>query len=166
MSILQFSKYFQLIFDNSNANNDKQIKQKIANFSELSNFSSWSFWGKPFWNQKLFLLTASGRRSCYTLVRPFLMLSCFPNKNNVVETRKYCVYYVSEHLKYCSQINEYWLNKNACLNIVLHIPLVTCQRCIRCINEKLFKIFKTLAPFLLAHVFRFCLKERGNEFIV
>ena len=49
------------------------------------------------------------------------------NKNNVVETvscfayqlsKEYCVYYVSEHLKYCSQINEYWLNKNACLNIV------------------------------------------------
>ena len=24
-----------------------------------------------------------------------------------------------EHFKYCTQINEYWLNKNACLNIVL-----------------------------------------------
>ena len=33
--------------------------------------------------------------------------------------KKYCVYYMSEHLKYCTQINEYWLNKNACLNIVL-----------------------------------------------
>ena len=50
-----------------------------------------------------------------------------PNKNNVVETiscfvyqlsKKYCVHYVSEHLKYCSQITEYWLIKNACLNIV------------------------------------------------
>ena len=45
MSILQFSEHFQLIFDNSNVNNDKQIKQKMsnffsANFSELSNFSS------------------------------------------------------------------------------------------------------------------------------
>ena len=35
----------QLIFDNSNVNNDRQIKQKMANFfsanlSELSNFSS------------------------------------------------------------------------------------------------------------------------------
>ena len=26
-------------------------------------------------------------------------------------SKKYCVYYVSEHLKYCSKINEYWLNK-------------------------------------------------------
>ena len=50
------------------------------------------------------------------------------NKNNVVETvscfvyqlsTKYCVYYMSEHLKYCTQINEYWLHKNVCLNIVL-----------------------------------------------
>ena len=50
------------------------------------------------------------------------------NKNNVIETiscfvdqlsNKYCVYYVSEHLKYCSQTNEYWLNKYSCLTIVL-----------------------------------------------
>ena len=50
------------------------------------------------------------------------------NKNNVVEiiscfvdqlSKKYCVYYVSEYLKYCSQINEYWLNKNVCMNMVL-----------------------------------------------
>ena len=27
-------------------------------------------------------------------------------------------YIMSEHLKYCTQIKEYWLNKNACLNIV------------------------------------------------
>ena len=48
VSILQFAEHFQLIFDNSDVNNDKQIKQKMAhffsaNFSELSNFSSLSF---------------------------------------------------------------------------------------------------------------------------
>ena len=48
VSILQFFEHFQLIFDNLNANNDKQIKQKMvnffsANFSELSNLSSSSF---------------------------------------------------------------------------------------------------------------------------
>ena len=32
MSILQLSEHFQLICDNSNVNNDKQIKQKMANF--------------------------------------------------------------------------------------------------------------------------------------
>ena len=32
---------------------------------------------------------------------------------------KYCVYYVFEHLKYWPQINEYWLNKYVCQNIVL-----------------------------------------------
>ena len=75
--------------------------------------------------------------SLFTLVRPFPKLSffnsftnffwtnfCHQNKNNVVETitcfvyqlpRKKCVYYVSEHLKYCTQINEYWLN-NKCLS--------------------------------------------------
>ena len=38
-------------------------------------------------------------------------------------SKKYCVCYVSEHLKYCIQIhvNEYWLNKNAWVNIVLGI---------------------------------------------
>ena len=34
-------------------------------------------------------------------------------------SKKYFGYYVSEHIKYCTQINEYWLNKNVCLNIVL-----------------------------------------------
>ena len=139
--ILQFSEHFQLIFDNSNVNNDKQIKHKIANFfsanfSKLSNFSLSSFWEKPFWYQKLLLLTATVWRYCYTLIRPFPTLSCLPffgtnfrhqNKNNFIEatsyfvyqlSKKYCIYYVSEHLKYCRQINEYWLNKNACLNIV------------------------------------------------
>ena len=66
-----------------------------ANFSELSNLSTLSFWEKPLWNQKLFLLTATAQRSCYILVRPFTILSCFPffgtnfrhqNKSNVVET--------------------------------------------------------------------------------
>ena len=83
MNILQFSKHFQLIFDNSNVNHDKQIKQKIANFfsanfSELSNFSLSSFWEKPFWNQKLLLLTTTARRSCYPLVMPFPTLNCCP----------------------------------------------------------------------------------------
>ena len=30
----------------------------------------------------------------------------------------YCVYYVSEHLKFYTQINKYWLNKTICLNLV------------------------------------------------
>ena len=50
------------------------------------------------------------------------------NKNNVVETiscfvyqlsKKYCLYYVCEHLKYCTQINEYCFKKHACLSIIL-----------------------------------------------
>ena len=134
MSILQFSEHLQLLFDNSNVNNDKQIKQTMAiffsaNFSELSNFSFSSSWGKPLWNQKLLLLTATARSSCYTLVRliPTLTFCHFSHtfleliiatKIKTMCQKKNCVYYMSEHLKYCAQINEYWFNKYACLNIV------------------------------------------------
>ena len=106
------------------------MSTKITNFSELSNFSSSSFWGKPLWNKKLLVLIATDRRSCYTIVRPFSTLGCFPfflqtfwelifaikiktmllKQSAVLFTscqKKYCVYYVSEQLKYCSQINEY-----------------------------------------------------------
>ena len=43
------------------------------------------------------------------------------NTNNVIQTTNcfidklskiYCVYNVSEHLKYCTQVNEYRLNKS------------------------------------------------------
>ena len=83
-----------------------------ANFSELSNFSSSSFWEKPLWNQKLFLLTATARRSCYILVRPFPTLSCFllfftnffgtnfryQNKNNGVEIIRCFVYQLKKKI--------------------------------------------------------------------
>ena len=42
VSILQFSGHFQLIFDNSNVNNDTQIKQKMANFF-LQTFQNYQF---------------------------------------------------------------------------------------------------------------------------
>ena len=123
-SIFFQAVFLELIFDTT-------IKTMFLNV-----FSS-SFWGKPPWNQKLLPLTATARRSCYTLVRPFpnFFGTNFrhQNKNNVVETsyfgffffclpaiKKYCVYYVFEHLKYRSRINEYWLNKNVCLNILLN----------------------------------------------
>ena len=119
MSIFQFSQRFQLIFDNSNVNNDTQIKQKMANFfSALFRIIKFFF---------IILLKNA------TLESPFITLSCFPflhkffwnnfrhqNKNNVIETiscfvyqlsKKYCVNYMSEHLKYCIQIKEYWLKK-------------------------------------------------------
>ena len=32
--------------------------------------------------------------------------------------------YVSEHLIYCTQLNEYCLNKNACLNIIIESELL------------------------------------------
>ena len=80
-------------------NKTKKGKLFSENFSKLSNFPSSYLWGKPLWNQKLLLLTATARGSCYTLVRSFPTLSCFPffinffgtnfrhqNKTNVVET--------------------------------------------------------------------------------
>ena len=60
---------------------NKTIKWRTffsANFSELFNFSSLSFWKKTLWNRKMLPLTATARRSCYTLVRPFPTLSCIP----------------------------------------------------------------------------------------
>ena len=49
-------------------------KTKNGKFYRIIKF----FWGNPLWNQKLLLLTATARRSCYTLVRPFPTLSYFP----------------------------------------------------------------------------------------
>ena len=109
--ILQFSEHFKLIFDNSNANNDKQIKQKMTNlfsvnFSKLSNFSSLSFWVKPIRKKKLLLLTTTARRSCCTLVSwvVFYFFTNFfgtnfnhQNKNYVVKT-KYKRYFFGDFL--------------------------------------------------------------------
>ena len=136
MSILQFSEHFQLIFDNSNVSKGKKIKQKKANFfaANLSDLSKCFFLillrQDPL-KSKVALTTATARPSCYTLAgKTFSKVELFSifshtyfgtnfrhqNKNNVVETIncfvyqlsiKYCVYYVSEHLKYCAQINEY-----------------------------------------------------------
>ena len=102
-------------------NKTKNGELFYANFSELSNSSSSSFWEKPLWHQKLLLLTATPRRSCYTLFQRWgvflIHTNLFgtnfrhQNKNNVIETiswfvyqlsKIYCIYYVSEHLKYCS----------------------------------------------------------------
>ena len=89
-----------------------------ANFSELSNFSSSSFWEKPLWNQKLLLLTATARRSCYITSKTFpnvelfsVFLQTFLELIFATKIKtmllfssyqeKYCIYYVSERLKYC-----------------------------------------------------------------
>ena len=87
------------------------------------------------------------------------------NKNNVGEkfccfvnqlSKKYCVYYVTEHLKYCTQINEYWLNKYACLNIVLHILIF-------------FFFFNFYCLWIIQHLkvfnlYHFSLHRRGYEY--
>ena len=64
----------------------------------------------------------------YSILSQTFLKQIFTTKiKTIVETvcclvyersKKYFVYYVFEHLKYCAQINEYCLNKNACLNIV------------------------------------------------
>ena len=58
-SISQFFKHFQLIFDNSNVN-DKQIKQKRANF----------FFCKLFRNIKFFFLILLGEATLESIVTP------------------------------------------------------------------------------------------------
>ena len=55
------------------------------------------------------------------LIFPTKIKTMLLNKSAVLFTscqKKYCVYYVSEHLKYCTQRNEYFFNKNSYLNIV------------------------------------------------
>ena len=147
VSILQFFEHFQLIFDISNVNNDKQIKQKIGELFFWNLFRIIKFFflillrevtleskiATTNRNISAFLLYTSKTFPNVENVVFHFFTNFFgtnfrhQNKNSVVETiscfvfklsKKYCVYYVSEHLKYCSQINEYWLNKNACVNIV------------------------------------------------
>ena len=116
-----------------NVNNDKQIKQKMANFFsanflELSNFSSSSFWRIFFCKLvriiKVFKVAPTNRNSSALLLhtsktcsnaelfsffsQTFLELIFATKiktmllKQSAVDqlSKKYCVYYVSEHLKY------------------------------------------------------------------
>ena len=71
-SMLQFSEHFQLIFNNSNVNNGKEVKQKLANFF-LQTFQNYQIYlNHPSErSQKLLLLTATVWRFCYTPVRPY-----------------------------------------------------------------------------------------------
>ena len=139
MSILQFAEHFQLIFVNSNVNNDQQIKQKRPNFFcklfRIIEFFLLSLLREATLESKVaatnrktsvFLLRTSKTFSNVELFSIFsqtflglifdtkiitMLLKQSAVKNN-------CVSYVSKHLKYCLQINKYWLNKSACLNIV------------------------------------------------
>ena len=75
--------------------------------------------GKTFSNVELYSIFSETflELICATKIKAMLL-----KQSTVLFTScqiKYCVYYVSEHLEYCSQTNEYWLNKNDCLNIVL-----------------------------------------------
>ena len=143
MSILQFSAHFQLIFDSSNVNNDKWIKQTNGEhfFCKLFRIIKFFF---PILLREVTLqskVAPTNRNSSAfllhtnkTFFQRFVVFHKFFHKIFAIKIKtmllnqaavlftncqkKYCVYYVSEHLKYCTQINEYWLNKNACLNIV------------------------------------------------
>ena len=128
VSIFQFSEHFQLIFDNSNVKNNKQIKQKIGNFSRIIKFFFLILLGKATLETKVdptnrnnsaFLLHTSKTFSNVELFsifsQTFLEL-IFATKLKTILLRQsavlftscqYWVYYVSEHLKYCIQINEY-----------------------------------------------------------
>ena len=96
----------------------------LQTFQELSNLSSSSFWGKTLWNQKLlrnssaFLLHTKKIFSNFELFSIFsqsLLELIFATKIKTILLKQSAVlftsvYYVSEHLQYCTQINEYWLH--------------------------------------------------------
>ena len=110
-----------------NVSSDKQIKQQNFELSFCKLFRIIKS------NSSEFLLHSSKtfpKVELFTIFSQSFFGTNFrlQNKNNVLEiisnciyqlSKKCCLYYVFEHLKYCSQINEYWLNKNAGLNIVL-----------------------------------------------
>ena len=79
---------------------------------------------KPFSNVELF-----------SIFRQSFFGNSFPDQNKYIAigtttflvdqlSKKYCVYYVSENLKYCTQIKEYWLNKKS-----------VCQKCVFLSNK-------------------------------
>ena len=102
MSILQFSEHFQLIFDNSNVKNNKQIKQKMTNFFFLKTFQNYQIFLPPAseepkiastnLNSSAFLLqtcsmTCSNVELFSIFSQYFLeLIFTYQNKNNVVET--------------------------------------------------------------------------------
>ena len=83
MRILQFSEHFQLTFDCSIVNNDKQIEQTLANcfsenLSELSKFFFLILLREATLELKVAPTTATARRSCYTLAsKTFSKLELF-----------------------------------------------------------------------------------------
>ena len=97
---------WQLNCQERQTNKTKNCKLFSANFSESLNFSSLSF---------------LSYRSCYILVRPFPVLSCFSflqkkiletnfrhqNKNNVVETVSCFVYQLSKNIAYIICLNTW-----------------------------------------------------------
>ena len=133
VTILQFSEHFQLIFDN-NVNNEKRIKQKMANiFCKLFRIIKFFFLILLRLATLESIVSPTNRKSSAFLFhtnkifsnveqfsifsQSFLKTILAPqNKNNVVATisrfvyqlpKKYCLHYVFEHLKYYLQINEY-----------------------------------------------------------
>ena len=69
-----------------------------ANSSELTNFSSLSFWEKPHWNTNLLLLTTTARHFFYTLVRLFPTLSCFPIFHKLYNFPNTFNWYLTTHM--------------------------------------------------------------------
>ena len=62
--------------------------------------------------------TSQTKLSCFPFLhKRFLELISATNHNQL--SKKYCLYHEPEHLEYCTEINEYWLNKNVWPNIVL-----------------------------------------------
>ena len=60
--------------------------------------------------------------------------------------------YVSEHLIYCIQINEYCLNKNACLNIIIESQSLMRKQVTNKVARTITKFFEAILVVLLACV--------------
>ena len=137
MGILQFSEHFQMIFDKSNVNKWQTNKTKTIFLHTFQNYQI--FLPHPFERSHFGTHTSNtfSNVELFSIFSQTFFETNFrnQNKNNVDEitscfvdqlSKKYCIYYVSEHLRYCSKINEYWLNKNVCLNIVRPFPTLSC----------------------------------------
>ena len=98
--ICRIMKFFSLILLTETTLESKAIKRSV---STLGCF--------PFFHKLFLELIFKSKIQTMLLKQSAVLLPV---------VKKYCAYYVSEHLKYCTKINVYLLNTNVCLNIALN----------------------------------------------
>ena len=148
MSILQFSEHFQLIFVNSNVNNDKQIKQKNYELFFCNLFRIIKFFflillkeatleskvASTIRNSSALLLhtseTCSNVELSSIFSQTFLEL-LFVTKIKTMLLKQSAVNKILRILCVWTLkiLFTYWLNKNSCLNIVLWVSRFKFESC-------------------------------------